>query len=468
MQHTLDNYIGNLLFYHECVVVPGFGAFLTRSFSAEINPATHMLRPPSKRVVFNARIQDNDGLLAQHIARLEGKSYRSALENIEISVRGWKKALRAGRKVNLSGIGRLFMDEKGKLQFNPAHDVNYDIYSYGLNIFRANAMEREQEIKRGVTKAIEKHQKDTKRSGVKISSTQKNTKSKTNWTRWVATLGPVAALLVVGGYFYVKSPNGFSDLSGTVSSYFGPASNMDDSSATDSGEQSESSIGFSSGTRLNKGFGPEDDVISENPAEYASEASHDAFKEESQSETSTEKVDEKVPEEKAKNSALEDLWNQENFHIPEKPLYNVKKAEGSAEESSDAAQSPNNAPLQKSYARGFEPIVKSKPLNTEPKPKAKPETITANKANSTQNSTASLQSDMAEVKAQIIVGAFSKEQNAQRYMQKLQSDGWEAYTYKSKGLNRVAIGRFKQSDQAMNLLSKVKQEVNYQAWVNIL
>ena len=72
------------------MVVPGFGAFLTRSYAAEINPATHMLRPPSKRVVFNARIQDNDGLLAQHIARLEGKSYRSATDGIEIAARGWK------------------------------------------------------------------------------------------------------------------------------------------------------------------------------------------------------------------------------------------------------------------------------------------------------------------------------------------------------------------------------------------
>lgn len=376
MQHTLDHYIGNLLYFHECVVVPGFGAFLTRSYAAEINPATHMLRPPSKRVVFNARIQDNDGLLAQHIARVEGKSYRSATDGIEIAARGWKKSLRAGRKVNLSGIGRLFIDDKGKLQFNPAHDVNYDIHSYGLNIFRANAMEREQEIKRDLNKAIEKHQSQKAKSGVKITPNKvKEATTKINWVRWAATLGPVAALLVVGAYFYNQNPDTFGDLGGKIGSAFSSENNIAQDSSTPQ-EINESGIGFSAAERLNKNFGPEDDVISE----------------------------------KGGNESV----NERN----------------------------ETKPGKEEATSGEEVAESKKPSNAD-------------------------ESAQELGKIQIIVGAFSNVQNAERYTSDLQAKGWDAYIYKSGNLNRVAIGKLNDTSKAQTLLSRVKKEVNYQAWINI-
>ena len=217
VKHTIDHYISNLLYFNECVVVPGFGAFLTRYFSAEVNSATHMFRPPSKRVAFNARIQENDGLLAKHISKTEGVSYEKAMESIEISVRSWKKVLRAGRKVNLTGIGRLYMSDTGKLQFNPAHDINYDIQSYGLNIFRANAMEREQEIKRSVNKAIEKHQ--GKKVKAKVEPKVDAKVRQLNFRRWAAVLGPVAAAMLVGAYLYV-TPGSFNTVKEQVSGIF--------------------------------------------------------------------------------------------------------------------------------------------------------------------------------------------------------------------------------------------------------
>lgn len=471
MQYTLDHYIGKLLYFHECVVVPGFGAFLTRSFSAEINPATHMLRPPSKRVVFNARIQDNDGLLAQHIARQEGTAYRAALESLEIAVRGWKKSLRAGRKVNLSGIGRLYMDDKGKLQFSPAHDVNYDVHSYGLNIFRANAMEREQEIKRGVNKAIEKHQKQ-KKSGVKITDSSKEAKAdrqKINWGRWVATLGPVAALLIVGAYFYQQDPTNFTELPGKVSTLF-EQEKVNDSAQLES-EQSESSIGFSEGMRLNKGYGPEDDVVSEEVSEVLEpEMSADKVEEPTQIEESGEEALSPKHESKKSQKNQIDLNEVMEFDIPEKPLYKVKQR---GEEKEQAQSKPASTANRSNLSQGFEAknieskADKSPALKAnEPEPEVlvnKKNTVTKDKPNPSLD-----KEDISMVKAQIIVGAFSKVDNAERYAKKLQSEGWDAYRYQSGGLNRVAIGRFPDRAKALKLLQKVKQEVNYQAWVNIL
>jgi cell division septation protein DedD/nucleoid DNA-binding protein len=157
MNVTIDKHISRLLFDHECVILPEFGAFITRQYAAEVNPSTNMLRPTSKRVAFNSSIKENDGLLAQAISVHESISYTQALESISISIRSWKRILSAGKKVNLPGIGRLYLDNAAKVQFNPAIEINYDKASYGLNIFRTSGIQREIEIKQAIHKAIDKH-----------------------------------------------------------------------------------------------------------------------------------------------------------------------------------------------------------------------------------------------------------------------------------------------------------------------
>tara|TARA_R110002096_G_scaffold386418_2_gene580443 strand:- start:165267 stop:166370 length:1104 start_codon:yes stop_codon:yes gene_type:complete len=155
MSSTIDKHISHLLFDHECVTVSGFGSFIIRDYPAEINIATHMFRPASKRVSFNPSIKENDGLLAKQISSAENIAYRQANESISISVRSWQRILRSGKKVNLPGIGRLYMDEANRLQFNPAIEINYDRHSYGLNIFRAPSLQRELKIETTIHNAIE-------------------------------------------------------------------------------------------------------------------------------------------------------------------------------------------------------------------------------------------------------------------------------------------------------------------------
>lgn len=157
MVSTIDKNISRLLFEHECVILPEFGAFITRHYPAEVNTTTHMLRPASKRVSFNPSIKDNDGLLAKHISVSESITYNQALNSISISIRSWKRILKSGKKVNLPGIGRLYLDNDSKIQFNPAIEINYDRSSYGLNIFRSAAIQKELEVEKVIHQAIEKH-----------------------------------------------------------------------------------------------------------------------------------------------------------------------------------------------------------------------------------------------------------------------------------------------------------------------
>ena len=203
MEPTIDKYISRLLFDHECVVVPGLGAFLTRYHPAEINHATHMMRPPSSRVSFNARILENDGLLAKYISIYENRPYSDALESIAIHVRGWKRILKTGKKVNLPGVGRLYLDKEEKIQFNPAIDVNYDKSSFGLGIFRSPAVQREMEIKKSVQRAIDIH--------IPARTQKEREKRNLPLLRWAAVLAPFIALGIAAGVYLNNNPNPLSN-----------------------------------------------------------------------------------------------------------------------------------------------------------------------------------------------------------------------------------------------------------------
>lgn len=476
MQSTIDQHLGNLLYYHECVVVPNFGAFLTRYFPAEINSATHMMRPPSKRVAFNARVNENDGLLAKHIAAVDGVSYDKAIESIEISVRSWKKVLRAGKKVNLIGIGRLYMDSTGKLQFNPAHDINYDLHSYGLNIFRANAMEREAEIKKSVNRAIEKHQGKRITSKARSSSKgdRSNEASKTSWLKWVAALGPVAALLIVGSYYYTQEREAFNNVSGFVIDIF-DSDKPSDATEVEADNEEASTLSFEKAEKLNKDFGPEDDIASEVETESPAQEPSDLEAKPATVDNETAVIEEPavlatpkpeaVPEESSAAEKMATLAASYDYDAFEKPLYNVKRRPDSFVSSSETDGSQNTSPYTTLHQKKVRSEAReaNAPAETVSERKTKPELSKVSKSSVPPNTTIAPAGNY-----QIVVGAFSDMNNARRYVAQLEAQGFAAYISENGSINRVAIGSFASADAASASLSKIKGEITAAAWLNAL
>ena len=74
----VDKHISELLYQHDCVIVPEFGGFVANYCSAKIHPTQHTFTPPSKSIVFNSNLKNNDGLLANHIALAENTNYPEA------------------------------------------------------------------------------------------------------------------------------------------------------------------------------------------------------------------------------------------------------------------------------------------------------------------------------------------------------------------------------------------------------
>ncbi len=128
----LENFISDLLYEHDCVVVPGFGGLVANYRSAKLNRQTHLISPPSKHVGFNRHLKNNDGLLVAHLAGLLSISYKEAQQKIEFTVADWQLALQRDGRIFWEKIGTFFYDKSGSLQFIPEEQENYLRSSFGL------------------------------------------------------------------------------------------------------------------------------------------------------------------------------------------------------------------------------------------------------------------------------------------------------------------------------------------------
>jgi len=129
---ALTNYISDLLFRYECVLVPEFGAFLTQKKSAKLDVASNVFLPPRKIISFNEQLKQNDGLLANHIVITDNCTYADAVSKISDYVAVLKGKLVAGETVLVAKIGHFSLNNEGKLQFSPLEEVNYLTSAFGL------------------------------------------------------------------------------------------------------------------------------------------------------------------------------------------------------------------------------------------------------------------------------------------------------------------------------------------------
>ena len=127
----LSKAINSLLYTNDCVTVPGFGSFIVNKFSSVYDEKKGKFYPPSRRVSFNPKIKNNDGLLANFISEKESISYEVAVKNIHNEVISWKKKLNT-EPILLNNIGELSYNSDENIIFSPDLDSNHFLGSYGL------------------------------------------------------------------------------------------------------------------------------------------------------------------------------------------------------------------------------------------------------------------------------------------------------------------------------------------------
>jgi CCDC81-like prokaryotic HU domain 1/CCDC81-like prokaryotic HU domain 2 len=161
-------FISDLLYEHDCVIVPGFGGFICNYRPAEIHPVLHFVNPPSKSVSFNRNLRTNDGLLVNYIAKTGDISFQTAQELIQNWVESSKSLLRKSETINLKNIGRVFSDIEGNIQFTPDESVNYLKASFALKPLSARPVLRGKEVD-----FTEKFVQETKKHVAERSNTWK-------------------------------------------------------------------------------------------------------------------------------------------------------------------------------------------------------------------------------------------------------------------------------------------------------
>lgn len=126
----LANYISDLLYRYECVIVPEFGGFVTNNKSARIDKINNTLHPPYKQITFNSHLTNNDGLLANYIASVDKIPYESALNFIQFEIDVWLEKIKV-QDLYIESIGS-FSLVQNKLHFQPQKKLNYLTSSFGL------------------------------------------------------------------------------------------------------------------------------------------------------------------------------------------------------------------------------------------------------------------------------------------------------------------------------------------------
>ncbi|SFA98038.1 Sporulation related domain-containing protein [Flavobacterium swingsii] len=140
---NIADHISQLLYRFQCVTVPGFGAFLAETISANIHESNQTFYPPKKVISFNPHLKNNDGLLANHISVTEKMSYEQATVTIEKAIFSWKSELENNRHLSLKNIGELRLNQENNLVFEPSNHLNYLTASFGLSSFVSPSIKRE-------------------------------------------------------------------------------------------------------------------------------------------------------------------------------------------------------------------------------------------------------------------------------------------------------------------------------------
>jgi len=137
----ISQYIKNLLVSNERIILRGFGAFITKQVSAKYDASTGTMKPPFKIVTFDKNIQEDAGLLSEHISRQENITKDASDEQINEYVKTIKSKLASGQTIEFKDLGTFNQSSEGSLDFAFLSEDNLLLNSFGLPSFSVDKKE---------------------------------------------------------------------------------------------------------------------------------------------------------------------------------------------------------------------------------------------------------------------------------------------------------------------------------------
>ncbi len=211
----VSSYISDLLFLHDCVILPEFGGFVANYRAAEIKHPQNSFSPPAKDIAFNKDLVNNDGLLINYISEVEGYDYSDSKKIVSLFVKETLQKLKDNEDVCFDKIGYFYYDKQQNLQFNPDYSTNFLIDSYGLSSFQFPAVEQYKANGKYTDKGSVKNILTVKQAliGVALIVALALIPFRTNFLHNYSTLPPVSNLQVDN----ISKPEALRDNPGSVS-----------------------------------------------------------------------------------------------------------------------------------------------------------------------------------------------------------------------------------------------------------
>lgn len=184
----IRKYIKELLFLHDCVIVPGFGGFITNYQSSEIQRFKNVVYPPSKSLLFNRRLTTNDGILVSHIASQEKIDYRAAEETVRQAAGAWNRLIDSKGMLLFPDIGKIYINSSNALVFLPELRKNYLTETFGLKPIAYHIPE---------TKSAKIIEMERKKNPPLEETESGEEQPKSNTGKWIAIAAAAVILLLL-------------------------------------------------------------------------------------------------------------------------------------------------------------------------------------------------------------------------------------------------------------------------------
>jgi cell division protein FtsN len=430
----IEKHLKSLLHEHDCVVLPGFGGFITHTVPAEIHPIRHTFVPSYKNVAFNEKLKIDDGLLIDALVQDEGLTQHEAAQQVKEYVFELKRQIKEKNKYHFEELGNLYINHEYRLKFEAENKINFNNNSFGLPELYCKPVIRESG-KRLISSAADKPAMPAKARDAKPNTGRRRS------ALWALVLFPVAAAVVVGAFIMLSKVDNMQDLGqlNPFAMFDNPVAENNQGPTAEELEQQLLADQY--GENVNADL--EEDGVAEEVAA----------------------VETPVQENPASSTPVEttNVVNNIPAATPAPPVSTTPaKAETTTEKEAPAkaeqkvAESPkpdiSTAPsAPKAGANIADASAKEQPVATETQPAPKAGMISGPLG-----------------RYYIIAGGFSTQDNAQKLITKLTKKGLDAKVIApvdNKGLYKVSLGDYNTADEARLSLDTLKPEYGNEIWI---
>lgn len=133
MMISIIDHIEYLITRYDCVIVPGWGAFIANYDASSYDAEAGVMSRPRRSIGFNASVSHSDGLLAHSMMRREGMDYNEAMKYIADSVTTFRQQLAMDSEVSMGRLGYFRRNEGRFIEFVPFYHDNGSDQFYGLD-----------------------------------------------------------------------------------------------------------------------------------------------------------------------------------------------------------------------------------------------------------------------------------------------------------------------------------------------